>query len=335
MLDRWYRIALHARQSRRWPRAAAAAVAAGLALVAAAAPADGASLTAQRAQAAVVQRQVDRLDAKLATRTAALDAANARVAQLQRDISNGAALLAALQRSYDAERAALARMLVTSYKTGGMDSTAYVFGSHSLGDLIDRVDVISRISSGETGLIREIAIQRTRISAQENALRSQEAAARVAAAEARHAQSAVAQALAARQAVLARIDAGIRRLLAQEHHRRTTLSQTDGGTTPGGRVFYGESSWYGPGFAGQPTASGEPFDPNKLTCASPWLPFNTMLQVTSTVTGRSVVVRVNDRGPFGRGVLDLSARAASVIGLSGWQMVRIEILPAPHTPLTP
>jgi rare lipoprotein A len=91
-------------------------------------------------------------------------------------------------------------------------------------------------------------------------------------------------------------------------------------------VFYGECTWYGPGFAGHPTASGEPFDPNALTAASPWLPFGTQLKVTDLLTGLSVQVRVNDRGPFGRGVLDLSAHAAQVIHLSGWQRVRIEIL---------
>ena len=64
----------------------------------------------------------------------------------------------------------------------------------------------------------------------------------------------------------------------------------------------------------------------KLTCASPWLAFNTMLRVTDLATGRSVVVRVNDRGPFGRGVLDLSTHAAQTIGLTGWAEVQVDIL---------
>jgi len=124
----------------------------------------------------------------------------------------------------------------------------------------------------------------------------------------------------------------MRARLAAEQARRDRLAQSDGGTTTGGgttptgRVFYGDCTWYGPGFAGDPTASGEIFDPNKLTAASPWLPFNTILRVTSTVTGKSVTVRVNDRGPFGHGVLDLSEHAARIIGLSGWQRVRIEIV---------
>ena len=57
--------------------------------------------------------------------------------------------------------------------------------------------------------------------------------------------------------------------------------------------------------------------PTRCTCASPWLPFNTQLRVTNLATGLSVQVRVNDRGPFGRGVLDLSAHAAQIVQLSG------------------
>jgi len=90
--------------------------------------------------------------------------------------------------------------------------------------------------------------------------------------------------------------------------------------------FTGEASWYGPGFAGHRTADGEIFDPNKLTAASPWLPFNTILRVTDLDTGLAVEVRINDRGPFGRGVLDLSAHAAQIVGLTGWAEVRATIV---------
>jgi rare lipoprotein A len=59
-----------------------------------------------------------------------------------------------------------------------------------------------------------------------------------------------------------------------------------------------QASWYGPGFEGQPTASGEPFDPKALTAAMHDLPFGTLVVVTNVETGADVVVRVNDRGPF-------------------------------------
>ncbi len=89
----------------------------------------------------------------------------------------------------------------------------------------------------------------------------------------------------------------------------------------------GHASWYGPGFAGRKTANGERFNPNKLTCAHKTLPFNTTLKVTHVENGKSVVVRVNDRGPFIRGrVIDLSKEAARRIGMLGSGTAKVEIV---------
>lgn len=73
----------------------------------------------------------------------------------------------------------------------------------------------------------------------------------------------------------------------------------------------GVASWYGPGFRGKPTASGERFRPARRTAAHKTLPFGTVLLVTEPEAGRRVRVVVNDRGPYVPGrVLDLSRRAA-------------------------
>jgi rare lipoprotein A len=88
-------------------------------------------------------------------------------------------------------------------------------------------------------------------------------------------------------------------------------------------------SWYGAAFHDRPTASGEKFDSGALTMAHPSLPFGTMVKVTNLRNGRSVVVRVNDRGPFvGRRIADLSQAAATEIGMMrrGIARVRIEVL---------
>lgn len=80
----------------------------------------------------------------------------------------------------------------------------------------------------------------------------------------------------------------------------------------------GVISWYGQEFAGRKTASGEIYDPEAMTAAHPNLPFGTRLKVTLKSSGKSVVVKVNDRGPFVAGrVLDLSQASAQKIGLAG------------------
>ncbi len=86
------------------------------------------------------------------------------------------------------------------------------------------------------------------------------------------------------------------------------------------------ASWYGPGFQGRRTSSGETFNRNDLTAASRTLPLGTRVRVTNLSTGQAVVVRINDRGPYvrGRGI-DLSQRAAQRIGLARRGVARVQI----------
>ena len=98
-------------------------------------------------------------------------------------------------------------------------------------------------------------------------------------------------------------------------------------TTPA--VITGQASWYGPNFHGKTTSSQEVFDMYDMTAAHKSLPFGTYVMVTNLDNGRSVKVRINDRGPFIRGrVIDLSYAAAKVLGMVGTGVVpvRIEIL---------
>lgn len=91
----------------------------------------------------------------------------------------------------------------------------------------------------------------------------------------------------------------------------------------------GTASWYGPGFDGRLTADGEVYDANGLTAAHPTLPMPVKVRVTDLDNGRSLVLRVNDRGPFARGrIIDVSARAAQLLGFyeKGTARVRVTYL---------
>jgi peptidoglycan lytic transglycosylase len=89
----------------------------------------------------------------------------------------------------------------------------------------------------------------------------------------------------------------------------------------------GLASWYGRWHQGRPTASGEAFDMNQRTAAHRTIPFGTRLRVTNVANGRSVVVRVNDRGPrVPERVLDLSLAAAKALGMVGEGVARVEIV---------
>ncbi len=94
-------------------------------------------------------------------------------------------------------------------------------------------------------------------------------------------------------------------------------------------VVTGVASYYGDEFRGKVTASGERFDPDKLTAAHRAYPLGTRVRVTNLENGKSVVVRINDRGPYKAGrIIDLSVRAAREIGLvmDGVTRVAIQVL---------
>jgi rare lipoprotein A len=311
-----------------------------LALIIAAAPAAGASTVgSQRAQAAAVMHRLDQLQTRRDVAAAHEATARTQLASARAAEATTAAELAASRRSLAAAQSMLAQELVATYKNGGGDPVAYVLAAGSFSDLLSRVDVLRRADSAGSDLITQISATQHTIQVQEQAQQAAVQQAATAAQEAATAGTQLDSAIARARAVLANVNANIQTLLAGERKRRTQLAATHGdgsntssssgsggGSPPPSNVFYGESTWYGPGFAGHRTADGEIFDPNALTCASPWLPFNTQLRVTNLASGLSVQVRVNDRGPFGRGVLDLSAHAAQIVHLSGWQRVRIQIL---------
>ena len=98
----------------------------------------------------------------------------------------------------------------------------------------------------------------------------------------------------------------------------------------GGSVQTGIASWYGPDFHGKPTSNKEIYNMYDMTAAHKTLPFGTRVMVTNLNNGHSVVVRINDRGPFvGERIIDLSYAAASLIDMVGQGVapVRLEVLP--------
>ena len=105
-----------------------------------------------------------------------------------------------------------------------------------------------------------------------------------------------------------------------------SASQEEAETLDGVLIGRGMASWYGPGFHGRRTASGERFDSGDLTAAHRTLPFGSRLCVRSGVNGKAVVVRVNDRGPYVAGrVIDLSQAAAQELGMMGLGIKPVEM----------
>ena len=125
------------------------------------------------------------------------------------------------------------------------------------------------------------------------------------------------------------LDAMITQALRPEAYVPEPLPEAEDGDDVLRKLGNGMASYYGNELAGNPTASGEIFDPTKLTAAHPTLPMGAHVRVTNLRNGNSVVVRINDRGPFvRRRIIDVSKRAARKLGMlrAGHSRVRVELL---------
>lgn len=98
-------------------------------------------------------------------------------------------------------------------------------------------------------------------------------------------------------------------------------------SAPGEKIEAGIASWYGPKFHGKLTANGEQYDMDQLTAAHRTLPFNSIVKVQNLSNGESVVVRINDRGPFAKDrIIDLSKKAAREIGMIGPGTAKVALM---------
>lgn len=114
---------------------------------------------------------------------------------------------------------------------------------------------------------------------------------------------------------------------SSRHHRRAVRQNA---APPRNYVETGTACWYGPGYHGKMTASGEIYNMNDMTAAHRTLPFDTKVRVTNLDNQASAVVRINDRGPFKGGrIIDVSKKAADRLGFlqAGLARVRIETAP--------
>lgn len=121
---------------------------------------------------------------------------------------------------------------------------------------------------------------------------------------------------------------GLTSRLERETARRPASSgeREPGDVRPGAMIEEGVASWYGPDFHGKLTANGEEYDMHGLTAAHRTLPFNTLVKVRNTSSGETVVVRINDRGPYAKNrIIDLSRGAAEEIGMIGSGTAAVEL----------
>lgn len=268
------------------------------------------------------------------------------VEQNREQLAEARMLLRDADDRYNATLTLYEKRIAAIYKMGGGQFYSVVLSSEGVSDAATRISYMSRISQNDIKLVQRVrqeAAEVRRLHArvddikQANAgqleelkLRRRELEGDITASQEkvdRHMEE-IAQAEAREMEQLAMTAGGEPGVSIYDGLMSPSIliggSQPPAGMQPSGVVFRGVASWYGPGFHGNHTANGEIYDMFAYTAAHKTLPFGTWLKVT--YSGRSIFVRINDRGPYiGGRFLDLSAAASRAIGMTGIGYVTAEV----------
>jgi peptidoglycan hydrolase CwlO-like protein len=329
---------------RRRPLHAAATVVAGLVALAVVHPASAADLAELQARAQALGDQVSALEVRLenlsgreAALTRKIDQASAEIGTLELELGDH-------EQAAEVARDILVARAVEAYKGSSTDRLALILAADDMSELVASAEISAHAAESDADALEALIAEQEAVEAAQARVDERKQALLAAQTEAAALAEEAEIALAERSEVLEDLTAEVEELERKAREAAAAAARPDEaflnllsptGPAPGipdgfvgtGVSFEGLASWYGPGFEGNLTASGDVFDSSLYTAASKELPLGTWLYVE--YNGRGVVVLVNDRGPYVEPrILDLSRGAAQAIGMEhagvGW--VRAEIL---------
>ena len=283
-------------------------------------------------QARKLEREIADLEDQLAMAQRDWLATAQRLEEVEKSILDCYLKIDAAEQGVENASRKLNNGLRSMYINGQRDALMEMFSASDLSEFVTKYDYMTKVAQQQADAYRELKAKREKLRKTQEQLQAfkREQARLAAGSNVAALESLISQ----KKGQLADLDGA---LISSQVP--STLSPAPTDFSPGrvfsqpdenafvstGQILSGYASWYGNEFDGKPTSSGEVFNQNGFTCAHKTLPFGTWLRVT--FLGRSVVVRVNDRGPFVQGrMLDLSRGAAEAVGLSGVEWVDCEIV---------
>lgn len=279
-----------------------------------------------------LEGEIARLDTQLAAVQADWVAISRRLEEIEKRIVTCYMEIDAAEIELEGCRKRLNTSLRTLYQEGRGQTLIDLFSSSDVSDFLVRCDNLLDSTRSQEQFVKQVAARRKKLLTRQDQLldykREATRLARLSGAAAIQAQ------LDQKRSELGDVNASLVSMSIPITRSPAPTSFNPGrvysrpdekGFVRTGQIMSGYASWYGNEFNGKPTASGEVFDQFAFTCAHRTLPFGTWLRVS--FRGRSVVVKVNDRGPFVKDrILDLSRGAADAIGLTGVQWIDCEII---------
>ncbi len=283
-------------------------------------------------RASRLEREIADLEEQLARARQDWVAASQRLEEVEGRILDSYLKVDAAEAAVENARRSLNSKLRYLYMEGRQDALVQLMGSKDVSEFLTRYDYVLHVANREADAFAQLKDRRSELRREQDRLIAfKQEAARLA----RGSDTAALEALISQKKnELAELNGSLieTQLPATQSPLPTDFRPTrvyakpdENGFVRTGQIFSGYASWYGNELHGRPTASGERYDQYGFTCAHRTLPLGTWLRVT--FRGRSVIVRVNDRGPSVKGrTLDLSRGAAEVIGLTGVQWVDCELV---------
>lgn len=290
------------------------------------------SAISKQEQARSIEREIASLEQKLAQANRDKIAMSKKLEEVEKRIVNCYLEIDAAEAEFANSKRRFNNKLRYLYVEGRRDTLALLMSSEDVSDFLVHLDNMVDVTSREADALNDIRLKKEKVEKYQDRLIEfkKEAAALnkgndVHALEAQVAQKKDQLADVTSEIIAMQLPAAQAPAPSAFSPSQVYSEPDQSGFVSTGQVFSGYSSWYGNQFHGRPTASGEIFDQYAFTCAHKQLPFGTWLKVT--FRGRTVIVKVNDRGPFIKGrMLDLSRGSAEAIGLSGVQWVDCEIV---------
>lgn len=290
------------------------------------------SLQAKQERTRQLEREIGELEAKLAAARQDAVSVSIRLAEVERSILDYYMQIDQVESEVEASRKALNNSIKAMYVRGRDATIIRLMSSNDVSDFLAWYENMLTVVDREAEVFKTVKERRKRLRDLQERLaafkreqatlnRSADTAAIEAAIELKKSEIAELSAVLISQQIPGTYVPGPSTFVPARVYARPD----DNAFISTGQIFSGYSSWYGTSFDGKPTASGETFDDTAFTCAHKTLPFGTWLKVT--FRNRSVIVKVNDRGPatYDR-MVDVSKAAAEAIGLSGTQWVDCEIV---------
>ncbi len=283
-------------------------------------------------RARALEREIADLQARLAQAQKDWLTLSERLEEIQRKILDCYLQMDAAESEVANARRVLNSRLRYLYMEGDKQALVELLSSRDVTDFVARYSYVLKMADSEASAFRLLREKRDKLRLKQEQLNAlkKEAAELTRGSDTAGIEALIAQ----KQEELARVNgsiiaeqlpASVSSLPTDFNPNRVFSKPEENGFVRTGQIFSGYASWYGGEFHNRPTASGEIFNQYGFTCAHRTLPFGTWLRVT--FRDRSVIVKVNDRGPLAPGrTLDLSRGAAEAVGLSGVQWVDCELV---------